>query len=99
MPIKIYEYLRGSKIGLIAFGLLMWSVAIREVSEVPGGCSCNISQKNPPGLTFPAKVRPSRMYWLPIADARFSQRGFTGSAGGLQGLKAMWHEPQEMPTL
>jgi hypothetical protein len=32
-----------SKIGLIALGLLMWSVAIREVSEVPGGWVFSIS--------------------------------------------------------
>jgi hypothetical protein len=31
------------KIGLIAFGLLMWSVAMREVSEVPGGCAASSS--------------------------------------------------------
>ena len=85
------------KIGLIILGLLMWSVAMRDVSDVPGGWTFNISQKRPPSLTLLANVRPSRIYWLPIADARFSQRGLAGSAGGFSGLKAMWQDPQETP--
>ncbi len=40
-------------------------------------------------LHVAAKTFPSRMYWLPIAEARFSQRGFSGSAGGLVGNGAM----------
>ena len=70
------------KIGLIMLGLLRWSVAMRDVSEVPGGCAFNISQNRPPSFTLWANVRPSRRYWLPMADERFSQRGFSGSAGG-----------------
>ncbi len=40
-------------------------------------------------LNVAAKTLPSRMYWLPIAEARFSQRGFSGSAGGLDGFGEM----------
>src|SRR5690606_13355213 len=87
-----------SKIGLIVFGLLILSVAMRDVSEVPGGCVFSISQNNPPGFTFTAKTRPSRMYWLPIADARCSQSGRSGSGGGVSGWKAVWQAAQETPT-
>ena len=87
-----------SKMGLIAFGLLMWSVAMREVSEVPRGCVFNISQKKPPSFTLGANTLPSEIYWFPIADARFSHFGLLTSNGGRVGLKAMWHEPQETPT-
>ena len=86
------------KMGLIAFGLLMWSVAMREVSEVPAGWVFSISQNIPPCLTLWAKTAPSRMYWLPMAEFRFSSLGFSGSAGGLQGLNAMWQAPQATPT-
>jgi|GEM_PF-6697617 len=48
--------------GLIVFGLLILSVAMRDVSDVPGGWAFNISQNKPPSLTLWAKVRPSRMY-------------------------------------
>ena len=76
----------------------MLSVAILEVSDVPGGCAFNISQKNPPSLTLWAKTGPSRIYWLPIADARLDHSGFSESTGGLQGLNAIWQELHEIPT-
>src|SRR5205085_3901680 len=34
---------------------------------------------------------------LPIAEARLVQRGFSGSFGGLSGLKPMWQKPQVIP--
>ena len=38
-----------------------------------------------------------RRYWLPITPLMFSHLGWAGSAGGLSGSNAMWHEPQEVP--
>jgi hypothetical protein len=38
-----------------------------------------------------------RVYWLPTSPLMFSHFGFAGSAGGLSGSKAMWHEPHEVP--
>src|SRR5262245_62054102 len=38
-----------------------------------------------------------RRYWLPIAPLMFSHLGWAGSAGGLSGSNAMWHEPQDVP--
>lgn len=71
------------KIGLIELGLSRWSVAMRDVSEVPRGCVLSSSEKKPPSSTLQAKTFPSLMYWLPIAEARFSQAGLFGSVGGL----------------
>src|SRR5258708_12602364 len=75
----------------------MLSVAILDVSEVPGGWAFNISQKKPPSLTLWAKTGPSRMYWLPMADARFVHLGFSGSSGGLDGLNAVGQKPPRIP--
>src|SRR5207244_12993772 len=46
----------------------------------------------------PRDMRPSRGDRLPSEPARFCHFGFTGSAGGAIGLKAMWQAPQVMPT-
>src|SRR2546423_15663773 len=86
------------KIELIALGLLMLSVARREVSEVPRGWALSISQKNVPGLAPAAKTRPSWRYWFPITEARFVHSGFSGSAGGGKWGGADGAEGQAAPT-
>src|SRR5687768_7932049 len=40
---------------------------------------------------------PSLKNWLPKAGERLLQRGFSGSGGGLRGLKPMWQTPQAIP--
>src|SRR5262249_40287174 len=98
------------KIELIALGLLMKSYDSREVSDVPRcwvsprWCRTSSSPRprppfSPPQTILPApkKPPPSWMNWLPRLAARFSHRGFSGSAGGLIGLNPMWQKPHDIP--
>ena len=68
------------------------------MSEVPGGWALSISQRKLPGRESKAKTLPSRKYWLPIAETRFSHFGFSGSAGGLSGSGPTWQRPHVTPT-
>jgi hypothetical protein len=63
-----------------------------------GGAGRSISQRKLPACEWTAKTLPSRKYWLPIAEARFSHLGFSGSAGGLSGWGPTWHRPHVTPT-
>ena len=50
------------KIVLIAFGLLMWSVANRDVSDVPGGCRAATCHRKSSGFMLRLKSFPSSQY-------------------------------------
>src|SRR3954467_5232275 len=80
-------------------GPLMKSDGKRVVSLVPGDWSCRDCQaKGSFGMSKPNNI-PSRKYWLPMWESRFSHFGSAGSFGGRLGLKAVWHAVQAMPTL
>jgi hypothetical protein len=82
---------------LIVPGLLIWSCEIAEVSVTPGRACANIwYSRLLIGIPEPSSS-DMRVYWLPIRPLMFSHFGCAGSAGGLSGSKAMWHEPQEVP--
>ena len=85
------------KIELMAFGLLMWSVAKRDVSDVPAGWRLPTCQRKSVDGMRRLNRRPSSQNWLPIVPARFAHRGSSGFSGGLSGLNPMWQKPQVMP--
>src|ERR1700733_15798830 len=86
------------QIELIAFGLLMKSVLIRLVSEVPGCWVSKTQNTKFFSVSRPLNISPSCRYWLPMAGARFSHCGFSGSAGGFVGLNEIWQTPQVRPA-
>src|SRR5262245_5945013 len=85
------------KMVLMAFGLLMWSVAKRDVSEVPAGCLFATCHRKSAGVMFREKSFPSSKYWLPIVGNRLAHVALFGSAGGLIGLYPTWQKPHAMP--
>ena len=69
------------------------------VSLVPGDWLCRYCQaKLSFGMSKPNNI-PSRKYWLPMWESRFSHFGSAGFIGGRLGLKAVWHTVQAIPTL
>src|SRR3954462_12103056 len=70
----------------------------RGVSLVPGDWLCRYCQaKVSFGMSKPNNI-PSRKYWLPMCESRFSHFGSAGFFGGRLGLKAVWHRVQAIPT-
>jgi hypothetical protein len=52
---------------LIEFGLLMWSVAWRDVSDLPRSWVWRTCQRKSLSLNGAMKYDASSMYWLPKA--------------------------------
>src|SRR5437764_8107242 len=76
----------------------MKSAGNRVVSLVPGDWLCRYCQaKVSFGMSKPNNI-PSRKYWLPTWESRFSHFGSAGFFGGRLGLKAVWQKVQAIPT-
>ena len=78
----------------------MLSVETSDVSSEPGLDVWNSWKKKLSLLSsaFQLKMRSTQKYCAPTFDARFSQRGFSGSAGGRIGFGPTWQNPHDMPT-
>ena len=72
------------KMALMLLGLWLWSVAKRDVSDVPGGCRLPRCQRKSFGVIFRLKRRPSSQYWLPMAPASSLHFGSLGIDGRVQ---------------
>src|SRR5918911_306931 len=64
-----------SKIALIVFALLIWSVLTREVSMVPGCWLARRWWRKLSGFVRFANAIVGIQYWLPMIEERFSHLG------------------------
>ena len=67
-------------------------------ASVPGDWLCRYCQAKVSFGVSKANNIPSRKYWLPMWESRFSHFGSAGFFGGRLGLKAVWHRVQAIPT-
>ena len=78
----------------------MLSEETSDVSSVPGNdvCSAWYAKLAWFVVPFQLKTRSHQKNCAPTLELRFSQRGFSGSAGGFTGLGPTWQNAHDMPT-